>query len=937
MFKRPRLFTAVSLVSGPQESLLAVLLTLLLSASALAGDGGDAFTYQGQLQQSGAAATGPLDLVFRLYNAAEGGTQIGPALSAPDFTDFDDAGRFTVELAFGPTVFPGAARWLEITVEGVTLSPRQRINPVPYATRSLEVAQVGNTALSGSYGNALTMTNGANQFGGTFNGTASGTFSGTHSGSGASLTSLNASNIANGTLAGAILSGTYGNALTMTNGANQFGGLFNGTHSGNGANLTALHAANVTTGTLNPARLPANGNWPLFGPLTVDTATLVVDPTTDRIGVGTSTPQQALSVVGGANVDQNNGNTGTLVNTLRFGSSSGEAIGSNRGAGENSLGLDFWAGASKRMSITSGGSVGIGTASPTARLQVSSAGGGATLDVGGLKVRQSGLGNWTVLGGHPSNVGFDTVEGATIGGGGMIDEPNKVLNQFGTIGGGYGNSVEGEQAIVGGGRFNNVFGRTSHRSVIAGGHNNTIWGAHGVIGGGGGNGATQSYAAILGGQDNEASAEYAAVGGGLSNTGSGLFTSIGGGELNAATSDWATISGGSQNSASNEGATIGGGVQNIASGPRATVCGGIFNIANGDYAVVSGGEENTAGTYGAVGGGLANIASGYGATVPGGIGNAATGSDAFAAGNEAKANHDGSFVWADNSGGSFQTTATRQFLIRASGHVGINTNTPGSTLQVNGGIRARGGGPGGFGNNNNGYAFSGNGGDVDSGLFSSADGQVELHTNAQERLRILANGNVGIGTTTPGALFEVNGSAAKPGGGTWSVSSDIRLKKDVAPLPHALDDLLRLRGVTYAYIDPAAIHELEGTRMGFIAQEVEEVFPDWVDEGSRGFKRLTIRGFEALAVEAIRALRAEKDAQLAERDAVIAAQQQAMAERDAIIADHHATIAKLEHSIAASASTVAAQAADFDALAQRVKDLEGTIGSLMQERRESRR
>jgi hypothetical protein len=55
-----------------------------------------------------------------------------------------------------------------------------------------------------------------------------------------------------------------------------------------------------------------------------------------------------------------------------------------------------------------------------------------------------------------------------------------------------------------------------------------------------------------------------------------------------------------------------------------------------------------------------------------------------------------------------------------------------------------------------------------------------------------------------------------------------------------------------------------------IAQEVEKVFPDWVETGPDGMKRLSIRGFEALAVEALRDLRAEKDKQISERDEQIA-------------------------------------------------------------------
>lgn len=133
---------------------------------------------------------------------------------------------------------------------------------------------------------------------------------------------------------------------------------------------------------------------------------------------------------------------------------------------------------------------------------------------------------------------------------------------------------------------------------------------------------------------------------------------------------------------------------------------------------------------------------------------------------------------------------------------------------------------------------------------------------------LLVQGNVGIGTNAPGAFgLLVNGSAAKPGGGSWSNSSDLRLKKNVAPLTGSLNTLLGLRGVTFEYKDPAAIHELPGTRIGFIAQEVEQVIPDWVEEVD-GYKRLTIRGFEALTVEALRELQAENAGLRAEVEAL---------------------------------------------------------------------
>ena len=106
---------------------------------------------------------------------------------------------------------------------------------------------------------------------------------------------------------------------------------------------------------------------------------------------------------------------------------------------------------------------------------------------------------------------------------------------------------------------------------------------------------------------------------------------------------------------------------------------------------------------------------------------------------------------------TFGTSNTERLRITAAGNVGIGTSSPNVSLDVVGGIRARGGAPGGGGTSNNGYAFNG-AGDTDSGMFSSADGQVEFYTNNSERVRITSTGNVGIGETAPDYKLDVNGS-----------------------------------------------------------------------------------------------------------------------------------------------------------------------------------
>jgi len=126
--------------------------------------------------------------------------------------------------------------------------------------------------------------------------------------------------------------------------------------------------------------------------------------------------------------------------------------------------------------------------------------------------------------------------------------------------------------------------------------------------------------------------------------------------------------------------------------------------------------------------------------------------------------------------------------------------------------------------------------------------------------------NVGIGTQTPGWMLHVNGTAAKPGGGAWTDTSDIRLKKSVRTIENALGKILTLRGVEFEWNGNERARLLPGTQMGMISQEVETVFPQWVGTDRQGYKDLTIRGFEALTVEAMRELKAENGELKAENE-----------------------------------------------------------------------
>ena len=155
-------------------------------------------------------------------------------------------------------------------------------------------------------------------------------------------------------------------------------------------------------------------------------------------------------------------------------------------------------------------------------------------------------------------------------------------------------------------------------------------------------------------------------------------------------------------------------------------------------------------------------------------------------------------------------------------------------------------------------------------------------------------------STGPWFYFDHLGNAFKSTGSTWSVNSDRRLKDDIHDLSGALDRLLRLRSVTFRFKDAA---RGAGLQTGFIAQEVEQVFPDWVLDAPDGFKAVGARGFESLTVQALRELRTEKDAQISTleqrvrdleaRNAALAAENAAAASRFAAIEQRLAALARL--------------------------------------------
>ena len=83
--------------------------------------------------------------------------------------------------------------------------------------------------------------------------------------------------------------------------------------------------------------------------------------------------------------------------------------------------------------------------------------------------------------------------------------------------------------------------------------------------------------------------------------------------------------------------------------------------------------------------------------------------------------------------------------------------------------------------------------------------------------------------------------------GSYNVFSDRRLKSDIASLDDRIQDILALHPVTYYDTKDAT----KQAQLGFIAQEVQELFPEAVHEKD-GYLSINYNVFGVLAIEALR-------------------------------------------------------------------------------------
>jgi len=152
--------------------------------------------------------------------------------------------------------------------------------------------------------------------------------------------------------------------------------------------------------------------------------------------------------------------------------------------------------------------------------------------------------------------------------------------------------------------------------------------------------------------------------------------------------------------------------------------------------------------------------------------------------------------------------------------------------------------------------------------FAAASNTISIGYNAQataDNTIQLGNPDINFVRST-GAFY----------GRSFNVTSDLRLKTNIAPLQNSIAAIMQLKPVSYEKKSSLASNSYSTIENGFIAQDLQKVMPSLVTEGTDNDKLLSVN-YTALIPVLTKALQ-EQQKQIEDQNAKIAAQQKQIEE-----------------------------------------------------------
>ncbi|HPF98317.1 MAG TPA: tail fiber domain-containing protein, partial [Mangrovimonas sp.] len=178
-------------------------------------------------------------------------------------------------------------------------------------------------------------------------------------------------------------------------------------------------------------------------------------------------------------------------------------------------------------------------------------------------------------------------------------------------------------------------------------------------------------------------------------------------------------------------------------------------------------------------------------------------------------------------------------------------------------------------NRESGLLFGSNTASIHGGIiFDNSDEDISFRTGGNTtRMTLINSGYLGIGTATPGGQLELSlDEGRKPASSTWTITSDARLKNVTGDYHKGLTEIIALKPIRYNYknTDKRTFEQdvLNKEAYGFLAQEVQTVFPEAVGVDDDGYLNFNLHPILIASINAFKELNTKYEEVKSENEAL---------------------------------------------------------------------